>query len=105
MPWLLLFVAGIFEIMWATSLKASAGFEKPGPTIFTIVTLVCSFVFLAVALKELPVGTAYAVWTGIGAIGTVIAGIVFFNESCDPVRIGCLVLIILGIAGLRINTG
>ena len=101
MPWLILLVAGIFEIMWATSLKASGGFTKIGPTLFTIITLICSFVFLAMAVKNLPVGTAYAVWTGIGAVGTVITGVLLFQEPCDTPRLVCLAMIVAGIAGLR----
>lgn len=101
MPWLILLVAGVFEIMWATSLKASGGFTRIGPTLFTIITLICSFVFLAMALKNLPVGTAYAVWTGIGAVGTVITGIFLFQEPFDAPRMICLAMIVAGIAGLR----
>lgn len=102
MPWVILIVAGIFEVMWATSLKASDGFTHIGSSVLTIVTLLLSFIFLAVALKNLPVGTAYAVWTGIGAIGTVITGILLFDEPFDYGRLACLALIISGIAGLRI---
>jgi len=101
MPWLILFIAGIFEVMWATSLKASGGFTRIGPTLFTIIALICSFVFLAMALKNLPVGTAYAVWTGIGAVGTVITGIFLFQEPFDGPRMVCLAMIVAGIAGLR----
>lgn len=101
MPWLILLIAGVFEVMWATSLKASGGFTRIGPTLFTIITLICSFIFLAMALKNLPVGTAYAVWTGIGAVGTVITGIFLFQEPFDVPRMICLAMIVAGIAGLR----
>lgn len=102
MSWAILLVAGIFEVMWATSLKASDGFTRFGSSVFTIVTLILSFVFLAMALKNLPVGTAYAVWTGIGAVGTVITGVLLFNEPFDFSRLACLAMIISGIAGLRL---
>ncbi len=102
MPWLILIVAGIFEVMWATSLKASDGFTHFGSSVLTIVSLILSFILLALAVKNLPVGTAYAVWTGIGGVGTVITGILMFNEPYDFARIVCLAMIISGIAGLKI---
>lgn len=81
MSWTILFLAGIFEIFWAVGLKYSDGFTKLFPTIFTIVTMIISFYLLSLALKALPIGTAYAVWVGIGTVGTVIAGIILFGES------------------------
>lgn len=102
MPWVILLIAGLFEVMWATGLKASDGFTKLGASVFTIVTLVLSFVFLAIAMKNLPVGPAYAVWTGIGAVGTVIVGVILFNEPFGYYRLACLAMIVCGIAGLRI---
>ena len=81
MSWTILFLAGIFEIFWAVGLKYSDGFTKLFPTIFTIVTMIISFYLLSLALKALPIGTAYAVWVGIGTVGTVIAGIMLFGES------------------------
>lgn len=94
--------AGILEVAWAIGLKYADGFRKPAPSFFTIVTMVASFYLLAQALKTLPVGTAYAVWTGIGAVGTAILGMILFNEPRDAARIVCIVLIVAGIAGLRV---
>ncbi len=102
MSWFLLMVAGVFEVIWATSLKASGGFTKLGPSVLTIFALICSFVFLAFSLKNLPVGTAYAVWTGIGAVGTTVCGIIFFHDPFDGARAACLLMIVAGITGLRL---
>jgi quaternary ammonium compound-resistance protein SugE len=104
MDWIYLVLAGLLEIGWAVGLKYSDGFSKPIPTIMTVITMVASFTLLAIALKSIPVGTGYAVWTGIGAVGTAIAGIVLFGESRDMMRIACIVLIIVGIAGLKFAT-
>lgn len=101
MEWLVLFVAGLFEVAWAIGLKYSAGFSKLNWSIFTIVCILASMGLLAYALKSLPVGTAYAVWTGIGAVGTAILGIILFNESADILRLFFIFLIVTGIAGLR----
>ena len=87
MSWTILFLAGIFEIFWAVGLKYSDGFTKLFPTIFTIVTMIISFYLLSLALKALPIGTAYAVWVGIGTVGTVIAGIMLFGESMTLIRV------------------
>ena len=87
MSWTILFLAGIFEIFWAVGLKYSDGFTKLFPTIFTIVTMIISFYLLSLALKALPIGTAYAVWVGIGTVGTVIAGIILFGESMTLIRV------------------
>ena len=102
MPWILLFIAGLFETGWATAMKASNGFTRPGPTILTLVLMGISVWLLGAAMKSLPVGTAYAVWTGIGAVGAVIVGIVFMHESASLLRLGCVALIVAGIAGLRL---
>lgn len=104
MNWTILFLAGIFEIFWAVGLKYSDGFTKLTPTIFTLITMVVSFYLLSLALKTLPIGTAYAVWVGIGTIGTVIAGIFLFNESMSLFRIVSILSILLGIMGLRLTT-
>ncbi len=104
MAWILLFIAGLFEVAWAIGLKYSAGFSKLGPSIFTIVCMLISFSLLSYALKTLPVGTGYAVWTGIGVVGTAILGIVLFQEPRDFTRIFFIFLIIAGIAGLKIFT-
>ena len=103
MPWTLLFLAGLFEVAWAVGLKYTDGFTKPMPTALTVAAMVASIVLLGLAVKHLPVGTAYAVWTGIGTIGTVILGIVLLGDSAAPLRIVCLALIVLGIAGLKLT--
>ena len=102
MAWLILFIAGLFETAWAIGMKYSNGFTKFWPSVFTIISIVISMGLLAYSLKELPVGTAYAVWTGIGAVGTAILGIVLFGESKELARLFFIFLIIAGIAGLRI---
>ena len=104
MPWVYLFVAGIFETAWAIGLKYSAGFTRLGPSIFTILTMAISLYLLALALRTLPVGTAYAVWTGIGAVGAAILGILLFNESREITRIFCILLIVAGIIGLKLTS-
>jgi quaternary ammonium compound-resistance protein SugE len=105
MAWLILFIAGLFEIAWAIGLKYSNGFTQFWWSIFTIVSIIISMGLLAYSLKDLPVGTAYAVWTGIGAVGTAILGIFLFNESKEFVRIFFIFLIIVGIVGLKIFSG
>ncbi len=103
MPWTLLFLAGLFEVAWAVGLKYTDGFTKWVPTTLTVAAMVASIVLLGLAVKHLPLGTAYAVWTGIGTIGTVILGIVLLGDSAAPIRIVCLALIVLGIAGLKLT--
>lgn len=102
MKWLLLIIAGLFEVGWAVGLKYSQGFTKIIPSIFTIVGMIASFYFLASALKNIPLGTAYAIWTGIGTVGTVILGIALFKEPVDLIRLICIGLIIIGIVGLKL---
>ncbi|MEM6300499.1 MAG: multidrug efflux SMR transporter [Pseudomonadota bacterium] len=104
MAWLLLIIAGLFEVVWALSLKQSEGFTKIGPTILFGVAAWASFMLLSQAIKSLPIGAAYAAWTGVGAVGVAIAGIVWFEESASLVRIGCILLIVVGIAGLNLTT-
>ncbi|WP_066346184.1 quaternary ammonium compound efflux SMR transporter SugE [Aliarcobacter cryaerophilus] len=104
MSWTILFLAGIFEIFWAVGLKYSDGFTKLIPTIFTIVTMIISFYLLSLALKNLPIGTAYAVWVGIGTVGTVIAGIMLFGESMTLIRVISILFILIGIIGLKFTT-
>ena len=104
MEWIYLVVAGIFEVGWAIGLKYSQGFSKILPSALTLAGMVASFYFLSLALKNLPLGTAYAIWTGIGTLGTVILGIIFFKEPVDLIRIFCIVLIISGIIGLKITS-
>jgi quaternary ammonium compound-resistance protein SugE len=104
MAWVYLFVAGIFETAWAIGLKYSVGFTRVGPSIFTILTMAISLYLLALALRTLPVGTGYAVWTGIGTVGAAILGIVLFNESREIARIVCILLIVAGIIGLKLTS-
>jgi quaternary ammonium compound-resistance protein SugE len=99
--WINLFVAGALEIAWAISLKYTEGFSKPGPTVLTIAGMAASFYFLAQAVKVIPVGTSYAVWTGIGAVGTAVLGILLFAESLSLPRLACIGLILIGIIGLK----
>lgn len=102
MSWILLVLAGLLEIGWAIGLKYSEGFTRLGPSVLTILALVASFLLLGIALRTLPVGTGYAVWVGIGAIGTAILGIFLFGESVTPLRLLSLVLICAGIIGLKL---
>ena len=102
MKWLILFIAGLFEVAWAIGLKYSLGFTKLWWSIFTIISIIISMGLLAYSLKNLPVGSAYAVWTGIGAVGTAILGIILFGESKEFARIFFIFLIVIGIVGLRI---
>ena len=102
MKWLMLIVAGLLEMGWAIGLKYSQGFTKIIPSIFTIVGMIASFYFLSLALKSLPLGTAYAIWTGIGTVGTVILGIILFNEPIDIIRLICIGFIVVGIVGLKV---
>lgn len=102
MEWIYLLVAGLFEISWAIGLKFSFGFTKLFPSVLTVICMVLSFYFLALSLKNLPLGTAYAVWTGIGTIGTVIFGIMLFKEPFDILRIICILFIVFGITGLKL---
>lgn len=104
MAWIILFVAGLFEIGWAVGLKYTEGFTRIGPTIFTAVSLIASMGLLGVAVRSLPLGTAYAVWTGIGAAGTVVLGIVLFKEPATVARLVCVGLILAGILGLKLLT-
>jgi quaternary ammonium compound-resistance protein SugE len=101
MAWILLCVAGLLEVAWALCLKASKGFTVPLATVGFIVLSTASIVLLGIAMKSLPVGTAYAVWTGIGAVGTVLLGIALFGDSADPRRLACMGLILAGIVGLK----
>ncbi|AMV16642.1 quaternary ammonium compound efflux SMR transporter SugE [Planctomyces sp. SH-PL14] len=104
MPWLILTVAGLFEIGWAVGLKYTEGFTRVGPTVGTLIALVLSMTLLGIAVRSLPLGTAYAVWTGIGAVGTVILGIVLFGEAATAGRLVCVGLILAGIIGLKVLT-
>ena len=101
MSWLLLLLAGLFEVAWAIGLKYTDGFSRPLPTLLTLSAMGVSVLLLAMAVNQLPLGTAYAVWTGIGAVGTVLMGIWLFNEPATLARVLCLLLIIIGILGLK----
>jgi quaternary ammonium compound-resistance protein SugE len=105
LAWMLLAAAGLLEIVWSISMKASQGFSKLHFTAITLVAAALSFWLLGLALRQLPVGTAYAVWTGIGAVGTAVLGIALFGESVSVARIGCIMLIVLGILGLKLLAG
>lgn len=103
MSWIYLFLAGLFEIGWALGLKLSDGFSKPAATLFTIASLIVSLGLLGLALRSLPLGTAYAVWTGIGAVGIAIVGMIWFGDAVSFTRLACIALIVAGIAGLKLS--
>ncbi len=104
MAWLILFVAGLTEVGWAVGLKYTQGFTRPVPTALTVVAMVLSLWLLGLAVRTLPLGTAYAIWTGIGTVGTVIVGILLFNEPASGLRLLCVALIVSGIVGLKLVT-
>jgi quaternary ammonium compound-resistance protein SugE len=104
MAWILLIVAGLFEIAWAIGLKYTDGFTRPLPTAGTIAAMVISVWLLGIAMKTLPVGTAYSVWVGVGAAGTVILGIILFKEPANALRLASIALVIAGIVGLKVAT-
>lgn len=105
MAWIVLFVAGLLEIGWAVGLKYTEGFTRLGPTVATAVALVLSMALLGLAVRTLPLGTAYAVWTGIGTVGTAALGILLFGEAATPARLLCIGLIVTGILGLKLSSG
>ena len=105
MSWYVLLLAGLFEIGWAIGLEYSDGLSKPVPSVATAIALLVSMLLLAQAVKNLPIGTAYAVWTGIGAVGTASLGIVLFDEPLSLLRVGCIGLIVAGIVGLHLVSG
>lgn len=102
--WLILFIAGLCEVGWAVGLKYTEGFSRLGPSLATVAAMIVSVVLLGWSLKVLPLGTAYAVWTGIGAVGTAILGMILFGESREVARVLCIVLIVAGIVGLKLLT-
>ena len=104
MPWIELLIAGLLETAWAVSLKFSHGFTRLWPSVLTVAGMAASFAFLSAALRRLPLGTAYAVWTGIGAVGTVILGIALFNDPANAARLICVGLIVAGILGLKLTS-
>lgn len=104
MSWILLFIAGLFEIAWAIGLKYTHGFTRLWPSVGTLAAMALSVALLGLAMRTLPVGTAYAVWTGIGAVGTVILGIVLFGDPANAARLVCVALIVAGILGLKLTS-
>jgi len=102
MAWLLLALAGLFEVVWAVGLKYAEGFTRPLASTITVAAMAASVALLGLAMRELPLGTAYAVWTGIGTVGTAVLGIVLFAEPATALRLGCIALIALGIIGLKL---
>ena len=104
MAWLLLLAAGLLEIGWAVGLKYTEGFSRPFPTVATVAAMAMSLALLGLAVRSLPVGTAYAVWTGIGTVGTVLLGILLFGESAEPLRLLFIAMIVAGAVGLKLVT-
>lgn len=104
MQWIYLMIAGIFEVVWSVSMKLSEGFTIMKFTIIIVLGMILSFAFLAQATKSLPLGTAYAIWTGIGALGAVIVGIIAFNESANPARLFFALVLLVGIIGLKLTS-
>jgi len=104
MAWVYLFIAGLLEVAWAIGLKYSDGFKRLWPSVWTVAAMIASFAFLAQALRTIPVGTGYAVWTGIGAVGTAVLGIILFAESAALPRLACIALIVVGILGLKLTS-
>lgn len=104
MPWIYLLIAGIFEVIWAFSMKQSQGFSKLIPSVITITTMIISFWLLAVAMRTIPLGTAYVIWTGIGAVGAFIAGIVFLSEPVNVLRIVAAILIVSGLILMKVSS-
>ncbi|HEU4621780.1 MAG TPA: multidrug efflux SMR transporter [Burkholderiaceae bacterium] len=102
MPWIQLVVAGLLEVVWASSLKASQGWTRPIPTVITLVAMAGSFWLLAAAMRSMPLGTAYAIWVGIGAAGAAIVGIVMFGEPATLTRMACVAFIVIGVVGLKL---
>ncbi len=105
MAWIYLLLAGLFEVVWAIGLKYTDGFSRLWPSVGTLAAMAVSIVLLAMAVKTLPVGTAYAVWTGIGALGAVALGIVLFGDPATPMRLACVALVLVGIVGLKLTAG
>lgn len=105
MAWIYLLIAGVLEVQWAVTMKYTEGFSKLWPSVFCIVGMAASVYFLALAQKTLPLGTSYAIWTGIGAVGAAICGMILFNEPRDIARILCILVIVAGILGLKFTSG
>ena len=105
MAWTLLVIAGVLEVVWAVGLKYTDGWTRLWPSVFTLAVMLIDFFILSAAMKSLPVGTAYAVWVGIGVTGVAIAGMIAFGESASPLRLGFIAMIVIGVVGLRIAEG
>ncbi|MGB3389235.1 MAG: quaternary ammonium compound efflux SMR transporter SugE [Pseudaminobacter sp.] len=105
MAWIYLFFAGLFEVVWASTMKQSEGFSRLLPTVITVVAMIVSLWLLALAMRTLPLGTAYAIWTGIGAVGAFIVGLIFFSEPATFFRIVSVCLIVAGLTGLKLTSG
>lgn len=104
MAWIYLTVAGLFEIVWAFSMKQSEGFTRPGPTVVTIVAMIASFALLSMSMKSLPLGTAYTIWTGIGAVGAFLVGITILGEQASAMRIAAALLIVAGLVLMKLSS-
>ncbi len=104
MPWVYLVIAGLFEVVWAFAMKQSDGFTRPGPTIVTITAMIASFALLSLSMKSLPLGTAYTIWTGIGAVGAFLVGIAMLGEAASAMRIVATLLIVAGLVLMKIGT-
>ena len=104
MPWIILFAAGLLEIVWAFSMKQSAGFSRLGPTLATITAMIASFGLLGIAMRALPLGTAYSVWTGIGAVGAFVVGVLVLGESASALRIIAVILIVAGLVLMKVSS-
>lgn len=104
LPWILLVIAGLFEVAWALMLKQTAGWTRLWPSVATVALMIVSFALLARAMRDLPAGTSYAVWTGIGTVGVAIFGMVYLSEPATALRIACIGLIVLGIVGLKVTS-
>ena len=105
MPWIYLALAGLFEVIWAVGLKYTEGFTRLWPSVITVSAMTASIILLAMAVKTLPIGTAYAIWTGIGAVGAVVLGMLLFGDSASPLRLACVGLVVLGMVGLKLTSG
>jgi quaternary ammonium compound-resistance protein SugE len=103
LPWIYLALASLFEIGWVLGLKFTEGFTRPWPSVFTVFGMIASVACLALAVRTMPLGTAYAIWTGFGTIGAVLIGILLFAESASPARIACIAVIVVGIVGLKVT--
>jgi quaternary ammonium compound-resistance protein SugE len=104
MAWILLIVAGALEVVWAFCMKQSQGFTRPIPSVITVATMIASFALLSVSMRTLPLGTAYTIWTGIGALGAFLVGILLLGESANPVRVGAVVLIVVGLIAMKVSS-